>query len=221
MYVAYALFWINKCISRNIWKKATTGTYTHLVGRLVNSNVHQIYKHSSNWILFYLKKNLTDVVYHEKGHGDDTLSYSRSVTLSRTKTTEWSANTSITTNTSVKIAEILEVGVSTTVGAGYGETYAQGKSFTSASEVTKQIKDSAPTGYYTRVPGYTFYKMHWTISTTPGGAISFKYGILGASSLFSNLVSLHNLQQLMGSPSLSNFSQAHSIFLAKYCSSVS
>ena len=175
MYVAYALFWINKCISRNIWKKATKGTYTHLVGRLVNSNVHQIYKHSSNWILFYLKKNLTDVVYHEKGHGDDTLSYSRSVTLSRTKTTEWSANTSITTNTSVKIAEILEVGVSTTVGAGYGETYAQGKSFTSASEVTKQIKDSAPTGYYTRVPGYTFYKMQDTVTKIGGSGSDTLY----------------------------------------------
>ena len=139
--------------------KASSGTYTTVGSENEGLQKHTISKNSSMWLLYYTSKNVTDVVYHVKGHGDDMLEFSRSVSLSLTRTTEWSANFAITQKCSASVLDMFEAGIDISTGLGYGSSYARGATFTAASAVTRTIKDSALTGYYTRVPGYTFYKM--------------------------------------------------------------
>lgn len=91
--------------------------------------------------------------------GDDTLTFAYSVTQSKTKTSSWSVNGSVSKSLSKNLLDLLEKAISVSVGLGYGESYAREYSYTSSGQVSKVISSSAPTGYYTRVPGYTFYKM--------------------------------------------------------------
>lgn len=145
-------------------KKATTGTYTYVGSRTMSWYMHQLYKHSADWQMFYPTKNLTDVIYHINNHGDDTLEFSRCIELATTKTVEWSTNSSTGSDMSIGMFDVFQMGVSSSSSYGYGDSYAQGYVFSTASTVTKNIKDEAPTGYYTRVPGYTFYKMQDTVT---------------------------------------------------------
>lgn len=146
--------------------QASSGTYKNIGSKSSGDYNHTIAKNSSNWILFYPYKKCTNTAYHIKGHGYDLLSYSQSVSVSTTKTTNWSVNGSISASASGGVGGLFEATVSCTVGMGYGESYAEGITITRMSDVTRQIKDEAPTGYYARVPGYTFYKMRSTVLNT-------------------------------------------------------
>ena len=137
---------------------ASSGTYTYIGRKTVGKVDYQIYKNSKSWICYYPGKKVTTNIYHVKGHGDDVLAFSTSQTLSKTSTTSWSANASITASGSIDFI-MFSTGVSVGAGLGYGEMYARGYTFSKANTVSKTIKDSANTGYYSRVPGYTFYKM--------------------------------------------------------------
>lgn len=172
---------------------ASSGTYTN-VGKDVEGNyTHYIYKNSYNWILYYTGKKLTPVTYHVTNHGDDVLAFSTSQTIETVETKSWSVNASITLSVSSSIEGIFEAGIETTSELGYGSEYAWGRSFTSSSGVDKTIKDSAPTGYYTRVPGRTFYKMKdIAVYTTRSSMDMFYYDMPYGSMVIYTLYSKNN-----------------------------
>lgn len=140
-------------------EKTSTGQYVYVGYKQFGSLGYWTYKNNNNWVLFYPSINLTPIVYHEKYTGEDSLCFSYSVTQSRTKTSSWSVNGNVSRTLSMSLLSMFEKAISAAVGLGYGEAYARGYSYTSSGQVNKTIKDEAKTGYYTRVPGYTFYKM--------------------------------------------------------------
>lgn len=152
------------CFSENVFAKTygeetKTGKYVYVGYKQLGNLTFWTYKNNNNWIAFYPGKKLTPVVHHVVNTGDDTLTFAYSVTQSKTKTSSWSANGNISKSLSENLLDLFEKAISVSVGLGCGESYAREYSYTSSGQVTKVIKNSAPTGYYVRVPGYTFYKM--------------------------------------------------------------
>lgn len=152
----------------------TTGSYTYR-GKIVSgSYTHYIYKNTYNWIVYYPSKKLTAVVYHSKNSGSDTLSYSQSQTESKTKTCNWSTNASITSQLGAS-SGLFTASISASVSYGYGTSSTSGYSYTSSYNVSKTIESSAKTGYYTRVPGYTYYKIKDRIVHNTQNSLDYIY----------------------------------------------
>ena len=139
--------------------EASSGQYVYTGVSFIGQKGFWVYKNNKNWNLFYSNKKLTPTIYHTKYSGAEQLIFAYSAAQGATKTSSWSVNGSITQSVSAAIKSLFETSISASVGLGYGEAYARSYSFTTNAQVGKTIKDDAPTGYYTRVPGYTFYKM--------------------------------------------------------------
>lgn len=146
--------------------QASSGTYKNVGSETRGNYNHSIAKNSSHWVLLYPNKRCTPTVHHTFGRAPQTLTFSQSVSVSRTKTTNWSANASVSASASGGVGGLFEATVSCTVGMGYGESYAEGITVTQSSGANATIDRDDPTGFYTRVPGYTFYKMRSVVLNT-------------------------------------------------------
>ena len=159
------------CFSENVFAKTygeetKTGQYVYVGYKQFGSSTFWTYKNNNNWRIFYPNMKLTPVIYHTMNKGADTLTFAYSVTKSKTKTSSWSVNGNVSRSLSKNLLDLFEKAISVSVGLGYGEAYAREYSYTYSAQVNKEIKSNAPTGYYTRVPGYTFYKMEVRVLRT-------------------------------------------------------
>lgn len=156
----------------------STGTYVSVGQEVVDAQRHYISKNTEYFYHLYLNKKVTPVVYHIKGNGDDALAFTVGQSVQRTATTNWTVNGSISIFASYSVPGLFETGIDITVGMGYGEAYSSGRTFTASSTVTKTIKDSASTGYYTRVPGQTYFAMSdMAVHTTRSSMNMFYYRV--------------------------------------------
>lgn len=147
-------------------KAASTGSYTSVGSKNRGLYNYNIYKNSSNWIVYYPGRKLTFVTYHFPGDGGADLEYCVSQTVETVATKNWSANAAVTSSVSAGVEGVFEAGIEVTSELGYGEEYAFGKTFAKSAGLVKHIKDSAPKGYYSVAPGRTFYKMKSIARTT-------------------------------------------------------
>lgn len=165
----------NDILAATYGNEASSGQYVYTGLNVVGENGFWVYKNNLNWILYYTDKNLTPIIYHRKGTGAEQLIFGYSLTSGATKTSSWSVNSSITQSLSLAIKALFETSINSSIGLGYGEAYARNYSFTTSSEVNKTINSGAATGYYTRVPGYTFYKMEVRVLNVADYALKQKF----------------------------------------------
>lgn len=155
--------------------KATSGSYNCVANTTNNGYEHHIYKNTKVADKFYTGKRVTMTIKHKKNSGEDVLTFSTSQSASKTKTQSWSTNESISSSLGADI-DVFNVSVSTGVSLGYGNSYAKQYSYTRNSVSAKTIKSSATTGYYTRVPGYTYNRMRdLAINPSKGKTIDIYY----------------------------------------------
>lgn len=155
-------------------KKESGGTYKIYKNTTRSGRTHHIYLNTNQRDKFYKKKTLTPIVKHVKGHGADTLVFSTTQSLTTTKTTSWDTNASISNSIGMDL-EIFQDTVSLSVSNRTGGSTATGRTFSKASGVNKTIKDTAKTGYYTRVPGYTYSAMEDIIVKNSNGSLNTIY----------------------------------------------
>lgn len=118
------------CLNDNVFaqtygNKASSGKYAYVGYRQFGKVGFWTYKNSGNWIAYYPNSKLTPVIRHGQYSGSDALTFSCSVTQSRTKTSSWSANANISKSMSVSAFGIFERAISASIGLGYGESYAR------------------------------------------------------------------------------------------------
>ena len=126
----------------------TEGKFLGLFGG--TKYTYKIYKDSSSWYVMYHDYDVCPAIYHPKGKGTTTLTYSQSKTLSE----QTAYNFSCSIGCSVGISELVNL----TASATGGLTKASSCSITASGSVAQVIPSSASTGYYKMTICYNFEK---------------------------------------------------------------
>lgn len=156
---------------------STTGSYEFMTKGTFLGYTHYICKNTQGWIAFYPTKKLTAVIYHTKNRGSDDLTFSHSQTESSTQTVSWSTNSTISTNMGTNVFLFIAT-IGTATSRGIGESSTSGYEYTQSYQVTKTIESSAKTGYFCRVPGYTYYRMRSLIENNSKNTSDTIYYVL-------------------------------------------
>jgi hypothetical protein len=136
--------------SATTYGKSVRGTYVSVGGKLYKSYYYNVYKINKTYDRIYENKKLTPVIKHTKNTGTDSLSFSTTQSLSKQTVVSYNSSLGITVNATV---------VSITEEVGCGSTTTTSISITTSASVNKEIPSSAPTGYYSRALGRTYYEM--------------------------------------------------------------
>lgn len=110
---------------------------------------YKIFKDSDSWYVMFHDKDVCPAIYHKKGSGNTTLTYS----VSRT----YSSQSSYSFSTTAGLSAGADM-VNATVSATSGMTQSYGYSVTASGSVGKTIKSDSKTGYYKMTICYNFDK---------------------------------------------------------------
>ena len=111
---------------------------------------YYIYKDSSSWYAMFHNLDVCPPIYHSKGKGTTSLSYSQSKTYSEQN----AYNFSCSIGCSIGISDLVNLTASKTGGL----TKTKGFSVTASGSVGRTIPSTASTGYYKMTICYNFYK---------------------------------------------------------------
>lgn len=134
----------------------TKKTFDIYEGGLFGSKVfatkytYEVYKDSSSWYAMFHGLDVCPAIYHSKGKGSTTLTYSNSISYKSTTASEFSASL----GASIGVEGIFEG----TAGVTGGQTYTYGYSVTASGSVGRTLSSTAKTGYYKMTMCYNFDK---------------------------------------------------------------
>ena len=111
---------------------------------------YKVYKDSSLWYVMFHHLDVCPTIYHSKGKGTTTLTYSKSRTYAGTTAYQFSASI----GASVGIPELINL----TAGVTGGQTRSYTFSVAATGTVGRTLPSSANTGYYKMAICYNFDK---------------------------------------------------------------